>query len=588
MAKANSKKNKVDVKKLASDLSLAFNSVELTQLYRLYVGGRPPTRKVELAAEVAFALEPDVLEEVYNQLTELERSAVAEALYSSDGYSPEKFAAKYGKDISFANSEPKAPSMMRLFLRYEIFRDYRVRPALEACLKSFVAMPASAKLKTVKALPTNVIGIGRAELAQIELGNVLKAVQDGKVLVSEKTGMPSTDTMYKLSHIIDGDFYQELDDTEFEFIGPIRSFAWPVLLRAARLVERQGKKLVLDASSNGIKFDDTCEVLKTIWKEWLEYDFDELSRVQSVKGQNRKGRYSMSTPRRRRLAIVDTLGDCPTNEWIEINEFMRFSKASGRTFSVSYQPWTLQIVDSVYGGIGGYGTEVDQVLQEIYAKTFLLEYAATLGLIDVALVHPRETQSTYEKILGAGFGQFMSRYDGLVYFRLNELGAYCLDKTATYQPSVQRVPKLSVRPSLRIALVDGVLSVSDRLILDAFAEYIADGVWDLSREKSIAACEDGREIESLRALLTRLDDQELPDQVTSYINQVSKRAGALKAEGDALVFSCETAEIASEICEHALMKNLCRLLGDKDIVVMRSKEEKFRKNLRIIGYGRKA
>lgn len=588
MAKSDSKKNKIDLKQFASDIALAFNSTELSQLYRRYIGGRAPTRKVELAGELAFAFEPELLKQIYDELPEFERLAVAEALYSSDGYSPEKFTAKYGQNISITAAEENAPSMVRLFLRYEIFRDYRVRPSLESCLKTFVPPPARALLRTEKVLPTNVEIVERAELAQLELANALKAIQEGKVIVSEKSGLPTTDTLYKLSYALGGDFYQYLGQKEYECVGPIRSFAWPVLLRAARLATRQGKKLVLDSSVQSSRFGNSTEMLKMIWKEWLVYEFDELSRVQSVKGQNRKGRYSMSTPRRRRFAISDIFIDCPTGNWIEFNEFMRFLRARGNTFAVSYQPWSLQIVDSVYGAIGGYGSEVDQVLQELYTKAFLLEYVSTLGLIDVALVHPRDAQTSYQAILGPGFNQSMSRYDGLAYLRLNELGAYCIGRTESYQPSLQCAAKLSVRPSLRVVLVEGVLSVSDRLILDGFSEYIADGVWDLSREKAIKACEEGRSIETLRELLTRLDDQELPDQVASFINQVARRAAALKVEGEALIYTCETAEIASEICEHTLMKNLCRSLGDKDLVVQKSKEEKFRKNLRIIGYGRKA
>jgi hypothetical protein len=623
-----STKNKIDLKKFAAELVNGFNSDELRRLHSLFIGGAAPTRKGEMASKIASHLTPTELQAVFDKLGEFEQLAVAEALYSEDGYSPEKFEAKYGAQVAFSDPKSRVPSMIRLFLRYEIFRQFRVWPSLEACLRSFVDKPESARIKSHSELPktfevtfktielqkddpgqwvrfgnklevmptippkvtrkvehVKIESFNRAERAQVELGLILRAVQEGKVAVSEKTGIPTGDTLEKISQMLKDDFYHFLDPRDQKELGLIRSYAWPMLLLNANLVQKKGKKLVLTGAPKEQKFSTTADMIKDIWQRWLDCEFDEFIRVDSIKGQKGKGKYSMSQPRRRRLAIINTLLESPSNVWIEFDEFMRYLRAEGNSFVLSYQPMRLHTGGGAYSAVGGYGSEGDKPLQLEYTLCFLLEYAATLGLIDVALVHPRLPRAEVKRYMGLAGGDYLSRYDGLLYIRINELGDFCLDKSTEFKSKPRCAPKISVRPSLRIALVEGELSVADKLILDAFAENIDDGVWDLSRGRSIAACEDGHDIETLRELLTTLDDQELPDQVDTFISQVKKRYMAVEKVGAAILFQCRDAEIAKEICEHSLMKNLCRAAGDRQLVVKAADEEKFRKALRIIGYG---
>ena len=86
---------------------------------------------------------------------------------------------------------------------------------------------------------------------------------------------------------------------------------------------------------------------------------------------------------------------------------------------------------------------------------------------------------------------YLSRYDGLQYFRLNPLGAYCLSVAETYDP---RTPPahaaLTVFPDLRLhAHAD--LSPDETLLLDTYAEAESDDIWRLDRDKTLAAIEGG-------------------------------------------------------------------------------------------------
>ena len=86
-----------------------------------------------------------------------------------------------------------------------------------------------------------------------------------------------------------------------------------------------------------------------------------------------------------------------------------------------------------------------ELLQGRYALCLLFEYAATLGLIDVAYVAPAGVRRDFRSLWGTDDLDFLSRYDGLLYFRLNPLGAYCLGLAETYEPrAVQARAALTV------------------------------------------------------------------------------------------------------------------------------------------------
>jgi hypothetical protein len=63
----------------------------------------------------------------------------------------------------------------------------------------------------------------------------------------------------------------------------------------------------------------------------------------------------------------------------------------------------------------------------------LFEYAAPLGLIDIAYEHPAGARSDFKGQWGTDGLIFLSRYDGLRYFRLTSLGAFILGRVDHYE-----------------------------------------------------------------------------------------------------------------------------------------------------------
>jgi hypothetical protein len=158
-------------------------------------------------------------------------------------------------------------------------------------------------------------------------------------------------------------------------------------------------------------------------------------------------------------------------------------QAAAFSFEVTRDPWDLYLVDPQYGSLGYASSHDWDILQERYLLAFLFEYAATLGLIDVAYTEPEGARPDFYDLWGADDIGYLSRYDGLVSFRLNPLGAYCLGLADEYTASrIEAKSSITALPSLQLN-VSGELSPDESLLLETYAEKESDKVWRLSREK---------------------------------------------------------------------------------------------------------
>jgi hypothetical protein len=115
---------------------------------------------------------------------------------------------------------------------------------------------------------------------------VLRLVEAGKLTVSDKTRRPAGATVRLIAEAIeDGDFYGEAD----ECIGPIRAFAWPMLVQASGLAELRGSRLGLTKAGIKALGAEPASVIRTTWQRWLTTRIlDELAR-RPDQGSDRQG-----------------------------------------------------------------------------------------------------------------------------------------------------------------------------------------------------------------------------------------------------------------------------------------------------------
>ena len=257
--------------------------------------------------------------------------------------------------------------------------------------------------------------------------------------------------------------------------------------------------------------------------------------------------------------------------------------ASGNGFTISRNAWDLYIGEKQYGSLGYEGGE--QILDERYLLAFLLEYAATLGVIDVALIPPAGARYNYGGLWGTDDLVYFSRYDGLMYFRITALGTYCLGAATEYQPAlVETKPVLSVLPNPEITAIGAELDQGDRIALDTYATQVSDLVWRLDQAKLLAAVEGGRPIDEVRDFLTARSSVEFPDTVTRLLDDVAERSTKVQDQGLARLVECADPALAALIANDSRTRKHCMLAGERHLVVPASSEAAFKRTLREVGY----
>ena len=148
-------------------------------------------------------------------------------------------------------------SALGLFIHYaHEDRRYFVPADLRACLKAFVPPPAALALESKETLADDegrVLPLTEREGLQ-EVMVMLRTIEQARIQVSEKTALPVTAALRVLSEkLAGGDFYPWVEKKSKwdQEIGPIKAFAWPLLLQAGGLALHTGGRLAL--SPAGVK-----------------------------------------------------------------------------------------------------------------------------------------------------------------------------------------------------------------------------------------------------------------------------------------------------------------------------------------------
>ncbi|KAF0250507.1 MAG: hypothetical protein FD167_81 [bacterium] len=598
---------------------------DLKKLVLLLPTSERATRKLDLISIIIKHLEEQNLKTLWSKLDKTQQAAVSEVVHSSTNYyESARFAAKYGEhpnwgeSSSWSSSYITNPSPLNLF-----FYKKAIPLDLKERLKTFVPKPNKITLKVVDEIPEHfklhwrdfdyetrsyktgtqeipIVNCETERAAQHDVQAVLRLIDVGKVTVSNKTLLPPSSTMKFIESVLEsGDYYnqpssssnkqkdvQEDEDDYEEKVGYIKAFAWSMLMQATNLVELTGKRLSLTKAGKKALSLPPVEVIKDIWKRWTKTKiFDEFRRIDVIKGQTGKAKRHFTAMEGRRSVIAKALTDCEVGKWVSTKEFSRYMVAAGHDFEVVREAYELYICEHGYGNLGYEGYGGWNILQERYLLCLLFEYMATLGLIDVAYVPPSGIRTDYSKMWGTDDLSFLSRYDGLLYFRLNSLGAYCLGILDKYTPTpMESKPTLRVLPNREIAAIGAKLSPSDQLLLDLYTQKVSDSVWKLDQAKIMSAIETGRKISELEEFLEARSSHQIPETVKHFISDLAERANCLKNRGQAQLIECVDVALATLIANDSRTKKFCLLAGERHIVVLAEFESQFRKALRQIGY----
>jgi len=354
-----------------------------------------------------------------------------------------------------------------------------------------------------------------------------------------------------------------------------------MILQAAKFVGLSKGRLQLTEEGRAALSSPRGIALRQLWDRWVHGAyFDELSRIESVKGQTGKAARDLTLPIGRRKMIERALASCPEGEWIAVNEFARFMRASGLEAPVTVNAQGLYLGHPEYGSrVYGEGPDV---LERTYLRTILLEYAATLGIVDVALVRPAEVSSELDHLWGMDEFPYFSRYDGLVSIRINPLGAYCLGMRETYA-SLEAERHLRVLANREI-VATGEIPTADRLALDQYFVRVSDLVWRVEAEQLLSVVDGGGTIEQVSEYLRTHSETPVPETVSRLLDDVAERSGRLHDAGTARLVECDDQALASLIASDTLTRRHCMLAGTRHLAVPSSSEAAFKRGLKKLGF----
>jgi hypothetical protein len=570
-----------------------------------------PSRKADIITLLRRHLLSPQLRDYWERLESVDRHAVAEAIHNWDGrFEPVRFSNKY-LDIpqtfkaGGARQSRKKNSALFLFFYNNIVPN-------ELCtrLKAFVPKPKPDTLATTAddeipeasrpagekypenpaSSPFRVRRVAMETVVRHDLPALLHLVDSGQIGVSDKTGLASAASLRKIDAVLmGGDFYSEEDERGLKKwdpgpLRPIRPYAWPVLLQTGGLAKRNGKKLDLTRKGKMALSAPFADTVKGLYGRWHNKGMlDEFRRIDVVKGQAGKGR-RMTGAAERRAVVEEALGCCPVGEWVHVDELFRYMQAQGHGFEVAHDYWKLYVADSHYGSLGYSGCHGFEILQGRYILVYLFEYLATLGMIDVAYVLPYGMRDDYRSLWGADGLSLFSRYDGLLYFRLNPLGAWCLDLCDEYRAvESPKAPLLTVSEDLHIGLVRAG-EPGELLLLDRYAERISEQAWLLTPESILGAMGQGQDPGVFLEFLEHRSERALGPSAADFFAEIENRRVALRDGGTARLLHCSDAGIVRLLTSDPATRDHCLQGGAKILVVPDKAQKGFRKGLRKLGY----
>jgi hypothetical protein len=346
-----------------------------------------------------------------------------------------------------------------------------------------------------------------------------------------------------------------------------------------------GKRFALTRAGQEALSEPPDRTLRALWRAWTDTDAeDELLRTTAARRVVERQGEKLTRPSERRRVILTALSESPPGRWVHVDALLSYMIASRYEFRVSRPKWSHRGPAPVEAE-STLDAYVRRPVEARFVLCFLFEYAATLGLLDVAYVQPAFVRDDRSAVPGGGNSDFLSRYDGFVWYRLNAFGAYCLGLTDAYTPPERQGDSrpLRVLANLDVAVTGAPLSAGDQLLLEQYAARASEAVWKLDSTRLLAAIEAGHTVAELGKFL-RANGGELPRTVAQFLDDHESRARRITPRGMAYLVECADPYLLQLIVRDPGTSRYCLQAGERHIVIRPDDEVAFRKALRQLGY----
>jgi hypothetical protein len=581
------------------NILLSINFDVLNALARKLQVPKPHAKKMDLVNALNSYLN-DNMGKVVNHLSEVERKLLSEAAYSDGSIDPIGFTAKYGQacPVPDAYVYPPSKASPLVLLFGAGYGPKWLAPKLAEQLRTVLNKPAEPRLCITEKLPATYlpqqagwhsamerpIHIHEGEKTVFfELRSVLKLVRAEKIKVNLQ-GRPETPIVKLISKVLASPDFQveppaeDADGGSRDVAGPIRAHAWSVLVQQCGWANTISNSLALTDEGQRLLASTEASIFREGIRRFIsDPQFDELARVSIRPELHQLGPYLPPVSQRRDL-LCRSVARWPVGQWIAFSEVVRFLQAQ-RAFNgprpepnaFGYYP-AVQSVPLMY-------------VNKCYLRVLLFESLATLGLVDIAYVYPHDLpieagNSNYYA------GRFRHRYDGLLYAKLNALGAYCLGNAQTYEAAISSATRtLRVLPNREIAVIDPhYFSPADRLVLAMFATQKSEHLWELDQKRILSHLESGGTVDDVLLFLEGNCLDSVPETVRIMLSDMAGKASVVRGTASALLVEIADETTAALIAHHAQAKKYCRLAGGKHVVVLQTDYRAFRSALKKLGF----
>jgi len=568
---------------------------ELRSLCKLFGKPKDPLTTKAHAMDFWCSLIRTSPRDFINNLDPSERLLLAEIAHIKELPAEAAFIAKYGvpypKPSTRFDNRSKT-SLLACLIHFDFRNDFTFLWDGIEVFRPLTAAPPAPTVRSLAEPPAQAEGSpvhhfeGEANVL-LELGRVLRLVQTGRIKVSDKASRPTDASVRSISEVlVQPDFdlspasasrngWNYSDDC-----GPVRAHAWGVLIQQCGWTKSKKGQLCLTTAGTQILSTPTPEAFK-VGVEGFIHDvrFDELHRINHIRGQTGKAKRWISDPGERRESISFAMEHLPAGEWIAFDEAFRFFLASDGVVEVESTNGYLYIGDAQYGHIYNSVSLFKQ-----FTRAVIMESFATLGLVDIAYTSPHGIWPEFEDSYGRDEHEFLGRYDGLTAMRITALGAYCLGSSEIYStPISSESPALHVLPNYEITALatpsPGTLST-----LELLAVKVSDAVWKLDPETILRSVESGTSWVSLRTMLGGASRHEIPKNVETWFDDMEARAGKCLRTSEAVLLEWEDEAIAVTLANSSGIASLCYHAGGKRLVVPRKNLAAFTREARKRGH----
>jgi hypothetical protein len=571
-----------------AELLEQWTSDTLKSYLALLGGATSITRKGERINVIRQKLlDKGSLRTIWQQLDEVAKRAVSTAYHNEGEFNADAFVAQYGQLPPRPQREGWYSYYHKEPILFDLFVIGQQIPAdLMPLLADLVLPPERFQLEGIEQPPAEIeiwqevlpVLIAETEMVgQTDLLTYLQMVEQGAVQFSPKSNRLTAGSVRKvLSNLMAGDFHEMPQKVTGSSV--IRPFGLDVFTQEAGLVTRTGK---LTAAGRTYMQTQAAELMLAAFEKWAEKgQFDELTRIAQLHGLNsRETRLTPAASRRQK--VIEALSWCPVNVWIDIEAFYRAVKVWHFDFEVEATQFSNLYVGPYrdYGYMDG--NQYWTLVNGLYINAVIWEYLAVIGALDLAYV------STEMKVLDTELhysDEALSLHEGLLYFRINDWGAYLLGQAGTYvRAKAKKKALFTIDRELKVHLLADLLP-NERLQLEVMAESVDGRTYQLDRQKVLTAVEGGQKLEWLLDFLQANHQGELPKAAADWLAQLKRNQGAFKEAGTAVLIRLKRRDLTELVQQDELLAKMCQQVDEQTLLVPSARLTSFRKRLKELGY----